>query len=165
MANNSIILKRYNKIQIERKASEAIKPGMIVELTSADKVKKHATSGGDVAPLMVAIEDALQGKSKTEAYVADDVVRVWIPQAGDEFLAILADGQNVAIGDKLMSNGLGYVIKHVVEAVTSADAQQANTIYSRPIVGVALEAQDLSGLEGSDSSLEENSQYIRVLVV
>lgn len=162
--NNSIVLRRYNKIVIEKAAAEAVYPGMILELTSADQVKKHATSGGDVTPLMVAFEDELQGKAKEEAYIAGARVQVLILQRGDMFLGILADGQNVAIGDKLMSNGLGQLTKLVVEQVNSADAQQVNTIYSAPIVGIAMEAQDLSALDGSNSSLAENSKFIKVMV-
>jgi hypothetical protein len=71
------------------------------------------------------------------------------------------------IGDTLESNGLGYLRKVVRtnESWESADSQQAHSLYSQHIVGVALEAQDLSALEGSDSSLATNSQYIKVRVI
>ena len=91
-------------------------------------------------------------------------MQVITPRTGDILLLLLADNQNVAIGDALESDGLGHVQKHTVESWNSADAQVAISVFSRPIVGIALEAQNLSTLEGSESSAVENSQYIKVLI-
>lgn len=163
MATNSIIVKRYLKIHEEFTALEAVKPGMLLILDSAKKVKKHNVAGGNVFPL-VAFEGELLGRTVNDAYEADDKVECLVPTRGDVLQLRLADGQNIAFGDALESDGLGQVRKHTVEALASADAQQVNTIYSNPIVGYADEAKDLSILEGSDSSLAANSQLIRVRI-
>ena len=160
----TIKLRLFTNIQDEYQANAWITPGMLVEIMSTGKVRKHATASGNVVPVMVAIEDELQGKAIDENYAATDKVQVITPRTGDILLLLLADGQNVAIGDALESDGLGHVQKHTVESWNSADAQVANSVYSRPIVGIALEAQNLSTLEGSESSAVENSQYIKVLI-
>ena len=162
---NTIVLKNYLKIFEEFEAHEGITPGMLLELNSDNEVQKHATSGGNVIPPIFALEDELQGKGIDDAYIAGDTVQCWIPQRGDEVLALLADGENVSIGEALESDGLGYLKAHTPESWSSADAQEANTVYSRPIVAIALEAQDLSGLEGSESSLATYTQRIKVKIV
>jgi len=162
---NTIKIKKYEDIIIEKAANAAITPGMLIELMSTDKVRAHATAGGNVIPIMFALEDELQGKDIDEAYAAADKVQCWIPRAGDVVLALLADGQNVSIGDALQSDGAGYLTKYVLESWESADAQAANKIYDKVIVGIALEAQDLSALDGSNSSLTANSKYIKIMVV
>lgn len=164
MIPNTIKVKDYLKVMDEYEANAAILPGNVVELMSTGKVRKHATASGNVA-VMVAVEDELQGKGVEDAYAAGDRVQCWTPQRGDVVLMILADGQNVVIGDFLESDGAGRVQKHTVETVASADAQTVDTIYSKPIIGMSLEAQDLSTLDGSNSSLEANSQYILVKIV
>lgn len=139
-------------VYIERLANAAITPGMLVEEMSTGKVRKHAGAGKDAFP-MFAIEDALQGRGIDDAYVANADVRCWIPRRGDEVYALLADGQNVAIGDFLVSNGDGFLQKDVktYESWESADSQHAESIYSQRVVGVAADAKNLLA-SGSDSS-------------
>lgn len=153
MAQNSIRVKNYLNVQEEKVALAAITPGMLLELTTADKVKAHATAGGNVAPRMFALEDELQGNGIDDAYAADDQVQVWIPQAGDQVYAILADGENVSIGDLVESNGAGYLQKHVAD-VESFESNEAGelTVYPEQIVGEAVEALDLSDSSGGESS-------------
>lgn len=152
MSYNTIKIKRYTNIEHEFEANAALTPGMVLELMSTNKVKKHATAGGNVTPL-VALEDELQGKDINDDYVAGDKVKVWAPNRGDEAYLLVADEETIAIGDFVESDGFGKVKKHTAETWASADAQAANTVYSRPIVGIALEALDLSTLpEGSESS-------------
>lgn len=171
MAYNTIKLKKYVDIIVEKEAYETITPGMLIELTSANKVKKHATSGGNVVPIMFAIEDELQGKDIDDNYVAGDKVQCMIARPGDEVYAVLSDGETVSIGDALDSNGDGCLQKHTVETWTSADAQEANTVYSKPIVAIALERKDLSGSSGEGSAGESSvsplgyNKRIKVMVV
>jgi len=159
---NTIKLKKYLDVIEEYEANAAITPGMLIELMSTGKVRKHATSGGDVLPVMFALEDELQGKGITDDYAAGDKVQCWVAQRGEIVQALLADGQNVAIGAALMSDGLGCLTAYTVNTLSS---DELAVIYTNQIVGIALEAQDLSGLEGSESSLAGNSQYIKVRIV
>lgn len=164
MSYETIKIKSYQDVYEEYDAVAALSPGHLVELTSAGKVQKHATQGGNALP-MFAIEDALQGKGILDDFAADDKVRVWIPGRGDIVYALLADEQDVAIGAFLESNGDGTLRAHTVETWTSADAQQANTVYSNAIVGVALEAKELSSLSAAGSSDTPVRQRIKVRIV
>lgn len=142
---NSIIIKSYTKVQEEITATAvAITPGMLLELTSAGLVQAHSSASGNVLP-MFAFEDDLQGKSIDDAYAVSVKVQVLIPRTGDQLQGILADGQSVAKGDFLESNGAGLLQKH--EAGSAAVVEAAN-----PIVGVALETIDISGSSAAESS-------------
>lgn len=144
MAYNTIKVKKYSDVIEEITAAGTIFPGMLVELTNADKVVAHNSAGENVLP-MFALEDELQGKGIDDSYVADDQVQVWIPYRGDMVYAILADDENVAIGDFLESNGAGYLKKHEADSAGAVEYPQA-------IVGVALEALDLTGDSSTESS-------------
>lgn len=102
----TIKIKNYLNIQEEYDANATITPGMLIEVISTGKVRAHAEEDGNVIP-MFALEDELQGKIISEDYDADTPVQVWIPQRGDQVYAILAQGENVSIGDFLVSNGDG----------------------------------------------------------
>lgn len=152
MAKKTIKLKAYGDIHNEYDANAAITPGMLIELMSSNKVRAHASAGNNVLP-MFALEDALQGNDIDDAYAADDKVQCWIPRRGDEVFAILADGENVSIGDWAMSNGDGYLKKMDVEEETWG-VSEAGSVVVRPesLVGQFLEAKDLSGSSGAESS-------------
>jgi hypothetical protein len=153
---NTVKLKNYSDIFEEYDAAAAITPGMLIELDTAGKVKAHATADGDVTPPMFAIEDFMQGKGIDDNYAADDKVQVWIPGRGDQVYAILANDEVISIGEKLVSNGAGMLKAHTLETVASAEDQAANSIYSAPIVAVALEAMDLSGSSDAGSAGESS---------
>lgn len=140
---HSVILKKYLDIINEFKAHAALLPGMLVSLNSDTEVLAHAVAGGNVTPVMFALEDALQGKGLDDAYAAGDQVRVWVAQRGEEVLAILADGESVSVGDALESAGNGYLRKHVVDSTGD---------YLFPIIAIALETMDLSGSSGEEES-------------
>lgn len=152
MAYNTIKIKKYVDIVEEYEAVSAITPGMLVELTAAGEVQPHSTAEGNALP-MFALEDELQGNGIDDAYAADDQVQVWIPQRGEQVYAIIADGQNIAIGDWLASNGDGTLREHVAE-IESWGVSEAGAVTVLPlqIVAQALEALDLSGSSGEESS-------------
>ena len=139
MANNSIIVKRLGAEVIEEitATAVAIKPGYLLELASATTVQAHATAGGNVLP-MFAIEDAMQGGAITKDYAVSTRIQVWVPRRGDQVYAYLADGETATAGDFLESAGAGALAVHA-----SDDSAAANV--TAQIVGVALEAVDLSG--------------------
>lgn len=145
---NSIILKNYLNIFEEKVAIGVITPGMLIEITSVDKVQAHSVSGGN-ALIMFALEDELQGKTINENYAVADQVQLWIPQRGDQVFAILQDGENVAIGDLVESNGDGTLIKYVADTHSSAEV---GTVIPNQIIGQVLEAVDLSDSSGAESS-------------
>jgi len=145
MANNSIKVKNYSNVFEEYDAVAAITPGMLIELTSAGEVQAHSTAAGNALP-MFALENELEGEGIGDAYAEDDKVSCWIPGRGDQVLGILADEQDVAIGDFLESAGDGYLQKHVSDEASAGEAIPSNVV-----VGIALEAIDLSGSSGEES--------------
>jgi hypothetical protein len=152
MAYNTVKIKKYLDIIVEKVANAAITPGMLIEPMSTDKVRAHATAEGNVIP-MFALEDELQGNGINDAYSADDPVQCWIPQRGEEVYAILADGYNIDIGDWLASNGDGYLREHTAET-ESWEVSEAGSVTVTPlqIVAQALEAVDTSDSSGGESS-------------
>jgi len=149
---NTIKVTKYNDVIIERAAAEAITPGMLIKLTSSDTVQKHNQVGGPVIPPMFALEDELRGKGVADAYASADQVQCWVACRGEVVQARLADGDTVAIGDAVASNGDGYLKKHGTSSVAAEEG----------IVGIALEALDRSSSSGADTNV---TGLFKVLVV
>ena len=118
----------------ERVANATLYPGHLVEVLSTGKVQKHSTEAG-YAERAFAIEDALQGNAIADAYAAADLVSINLVQPGAEVFAFLKAGEDVAIGEKLISAGDGTLIANGSET-SGATVQQ--------VVAIALEAKDLS---------------------
>ena len=155
---NTIKLKNFSDVNEEIVAAGTIYPGMLVERTSANKVQAHSTAGGN-ALQMFACEDALQGKTIDQTYVSTDPVQVWFPGRGDHVYAILADDNDVAIGDFLESDGNGYLQKH------AADVSDAPNVTNQ-IVAKALEAVDtLNSSAQSSASPLGLERRIKVQIV
>ena len=149
MAYNTIKVKKYSDVIEEMVASAAVTPGMLLIIESTGKVKAHNQADKDAFPIF-ALEDELQGKGIDDAYAANDPVQCWIPYRGDIVNAILADGENVNIGDPLTSDGYGRLKKHVTDV--GASAAELVSVYPLQIVGYAAEALDLSGSSGAEVS-------------
>jgi len=145
MALKSIKIKNFSDVNEEYTATAvAIIPGTLIAIDSSANVQAHATAGGNVLP-MFAVEDELQGKGIDDTYAASDKIQCWIPGRGDIVMAILADDEDVSIGDFLESNGSGLMQAH------AADASNAPNVTNQ-IVGQALEALDLLN-SSADSSV------------
>jgi len=157
---HTIILKNYGNNFDEKVAASTIYPGMLIERTSADKVQAHSTEGGNMQP-MFAIEDALQGKDIDDAYSADDQVRIWIPQIGDQILACLADGENISEGDYLQSKGDG-----TLEAFDASLAVVSGGEYMPASVRLrALESRNIATSSGGETGWSGGYNRIMVEVV
>jgi len=162
MAYETIKLKKYSDVIEEYEAHATIIPGMLLALNSDNEVLAHNVSTGN-AEKMFALEDELQGKGIDDDYTAGDKVQCWIAGRGDQVNALLRDEESAAIGDFLESDGEGRL------KVYGADIPDSSFyIYPLQIVGVALEAVDLSTLpEGSESSAggTYHNPRIRIRVV
>jgi hypothetical protein len=153
MANNynTIKIKKWADIVEEYVAAAAITPGNLIELASTGKVQKHSGAGQSALP-MFALEDEMQGNGIDDDYAADAQVQCWIPGRGDVAFAILADDESVSIGDFLQSNGAGLLKKYTADPDSSAESV---TDYNSQIVGIALEAIDISDSSAAESSGEQ----------
>lgn len=120
----------------EANADEAgIYPGMLVKMVSSGGVEIHDLEGGRCEALF-AEEDALQGKTVDDVYTIDNPVSLILPGLGCEIRALVQDGQVVEIGDHLISAGDGTLIR------LAGSSSGGENDY---VVGVAMEAKDLSG--------------------
>lgn len=99
MAYKTILLKNQEFCpQEESGAGEAgIYPGMLLEVATDGDFELQDESE-TIAPMLVAVEDTLQGKKISEAYSSGDrVLARWL-SIGAEFYGWLAPGANVSIG-------------------------------------------------------------------
>jgi formylmethanofuran:tetrahydromethanopterin formyltransferase len=156
--SHSVIIKKYSDCIEEFVANAAITPGHLVEVISGGKIRVHATASGNVFP-MFALEDELQGKGIDEAFSALDPVQVWIPTRGDIVNALLKDGETIVEGDFLEAYSDGTLRKYVTEHWLSTNV---GTVYPLVIVGVATEAVDLSGSDGTHPA---SGRRIKVRIV
>lgn len=109
--NQTIFLKGA----IGRRAEEArsvgtTKPGHLLEKVSTGKVQPHSARGG-MNSRMFAREDSYQFRGVDDAYAADEIVFYNEASPGEQVYARLKLGENVAIGDTLISYGDGTLAK------------------------------------------------------
>lgn len=155
----TIKVKGYLDVKEEYPAHDAtIRPGMLVELTSADKVQKHGTAAGPVLP-MFAAEDELQGHGIDDLYDTDDIVQVLIPTRGDQVYALLDDEEDITRGDFLVSAGNGRLQKYDAVAFSS---DEAGSVDANVIVGVALETIDMGS---STDEWPDTGRRIKVRII
>lgn len=123
--------------QDEAVAGEAgIYPGMLLQMKESSgtaQVIKHDTSGSAFAEALFAAEDALQGKTVDDVYTSGKIVTYLLPGKGSVVNARIAGGQNIHIGDLLVSNGAGCLIE-----VSTAESY----LEKEAVVAVAMENCD-----------------------
>lgn len=139
MAGRNSIVLRGDYMQKEGKASVAVKPGMLVEWDGAAILTtlgvRPCTKAGvglGATRKAFALENDLVGQGIDDNYDINDMCRYGVMNRGSEVQALLATGNNVAIGDALASNGAGNLKK----AATTVGADDEE------IVGYAMEANN-----------------------
>src|SRR2546421_6727758 len=138
----------------EAKATVAIRAGHLIEwdgsaaLTVRPCTKNPANPGLSPTRKAFALENGLIGKGvpvlptdTTQDYVVGDQVVYVVPERGAEIQAWLLTGQNVAIGDALVSSTTG-ALKKAVTSMGNDDEE---------IVGYAMAA--LNNVAGFDARL------------
>jgi len=157
----TIKIKKYIDIIEEYPAHDGnILPGHLLELRTDGKVQRHSDAAGNALP-MFALEDELQGGTIDDKYETDQPTQVWIPNRGEQVLAILKDDENVAIGDLLVSGANGELAKKKPQdSLDSATEDEPRM----PIVAQALEAVDLSDSSGAWSPTP-HSRRIKVRII
>lgn len=89
-------------------ASEAIKPGMLVERFNSGTThrwRKHTTAAGPCHT--VATNQSMMNLGVDALYAANDLVEVSEGGPGSTWWMLIASGANIAFGDKLESAGDG----------------------------------------------------------
>lgn len=107
LAFNRVDIDVDPKNRLEGIASGALVPGMLAKMDANGAYLAHATIYGKGELLVVGV-DSFQGKDLSEtSYAISSRVFMHVPDRGEKFLALIKDGQNIAIGDHLVSNGDG----------------------------------------------------------
>lgn len=143
---HTIVLRSNNPDNNMQRVREAIcqdavtiTPGMLLAWGTTTTVKPHATAAGHAEGRKIALEnpwsDHGTGPAIDHAYAAGETVGYIPAQSGDQFYMLLADGENVAKGDALVSDGLG-----ALQEQATVDA----SVITEAIVGFAAEAVDNS---------------------
>lgn len=131
----------------EAVSDAAITPGELLVWSSDDQLGPHATAGGNALP-MFCVEDPYNGDTTAAAidtdYASGELSRYVFAQPGDVVYAFLADGQTVAKGDALQSDGAGALTAHTARAVAESGSS-TYTIYVDGIVAYAAEDKTASG--------------------
>lgn len=128
----------------EAYAAEAgIYPGMLLTLNSSGKLAIHSTEGGVLGDeKIVAEEDALQGKTVDTVYTIDTIASYMIPNKGSVVNMLIEDGQDISIGDKLISAGNG-------KLKVTTDLESGETLAN--VVGISEANIDLTGSDSEDT--------------
>jgi len=118
-------------------AAGAITPGDCVKMAAAGTVTAGLLANGE---LLIAKEDALQGKTVDDAYASGDVVFTYIPVPGDVLSLRAAATQTIAVGAKCGINAGGQVASAGVGLV-ALSAVTSSTLGDRIKVRVAPQGQ------------------------
>lgn len=135
------------------KASEAIKPGMLVQLHTDGTLKKHATAKAATAAAF-AREMDIAGGSIDDAYEDSDTVLYSTYRPGDWVYSWLKAGNDVAAGALLESAGDG-----TLQALTAL-SQAGTSPFAVTVGGVAL----CRALEAVDNDPGTGGAAVRIRV-
>jgi len=105
---NTIVLKAKGH-HGEGVADATIYPGEAVELASDGRYDPQTSAQAEAlkGELLIAKEDALQGKGVGDAYAQDDTLFFYIPLPGDHVQVLVASGEDIDVGDLLVVEGGG----------------------------------------------------------
>lgn len=138
---NTIV--KGDPITKEAAAGGTLYPGYLVTLNSSGALIAHATAGGNAIPRFC-VENSDIGDGVDDTYASGDNCKYVVARPGDEIQARMATGQNIAIGDALVSNANGQLKEYTAATVTvdmsKTTSTYTETIYDTTIVGYALEA-------------------------
>lgn len=147
-------------------AGADIYPGHIGALNSSGNLIPHNVAGGP-GPLRVVLEDALQGKTINDKIDSGSMCPHYAGQKGDVYLFRIAAGQNIAVGDKLKSNGdgalsisLGQYLANVVADSSNITNTTVETTFSNgtyTIPANTLKAGDIIRVRGVAVVTAQNS--------
>ncbi len=126
----------YEFDDLTMKDSEAILPGMLVDIDSTPEVLKFATAEQNWTGF-VAFPSNDGNKGIDDAYADNEKVHVFAPPKGSIVRLILDAGENVARGAVLSAAAAGEVQAHIEQVMEGTGDINANAI-----VGTAIEAVD-----------------------
>ena len=129
-SNNTIVLKGKGHHD-EGVLGTVASPGMSISFEADGQYDKNtsATAVAIKEGLKIVKEDALQGKTVSDAYAVGDTVFFYEPLPGDHVQLLVLEDEAIAIGDKLVPGlaNTGTFIEAGTEATFTAEALEAVT--------------------------------------
>jgi hypothetical protein len=117
LANTIIKDTGFEGPMLERNTASgtSMRPGTFVRITNANEFNVQNVQGADV-PTLLLIEDKCQGDHTTgggvqAVYAAGSPARAEFPPAGALRYARIPSGQTLALGDSLIFNNAGFLIR------------------------------------------------------
>lgn len=145
--------RQFEDLQI---TASAVTPGMLVEINpTSEKMRKHATAGGNHSG-MVVLENPFAdttGQAIAFDWPTNSFPKYIVARPGDKLYMLFTSSTTIDKGDLVESAGDGTLQEHTADTVSGTASL---TVYSNQIVGVAWD--DLSSTTGSQ-------QRITVLVI
>lgn len=123
--NPKTIILAGDGVRREGVAGGTITPGMFI--SGPDSALVPHDDAGNFAQAAVALEYDLTGRGIDDDYSSGDQVLYSVLKEGSEVYAILADGQDVAAGALLTSNGDGKLKEAAATNFVVARAKEAKT--------------------------------------
>ncbi len=109
MASKTVTLRAAgSEIQELTSTAVTIRPGLLLELTSAGLVQANSSAQDAIAAPYFAQEDSLQGNDLDDLYAVSVIVKVLTGKRGARINAIA--GAAVAVGAAVSSDGAGRLI-------------------------------------------------------
>lgn len=133
--NYSIIIKDWTSVRDEANAAEVITPGQFVTKNADGEFKKNATAGA-AGPVIVALEDELQGKTIEDDYAIDAPVQGWYARRGAQVLAKVLAGFVPAVGDSVQISATGNLEVLTEAATTGSGTVDTITFPGTPVAQV-----------------------------
>jgi len=108
-------------------AIEAITPGMLLDYEDNSGALAFGVhdAAADVQQVLVALEQTFLNLGVDDAYAAGDLVYAAALGKGAQFWAIIPSGQNIAVAQKLQSNGDGKLKDATADTAAAAVAKFA----------------------------------------
>lgn len=154
MAVKEIVLKGAGILK-ELIAAAAITPGHLVERTSSNTLRVHATAGAQTLAAF-AVNNEVVGDSINDAYAASDTAHYEVLPPGCEVYAFLDIGENVAAGASLVSSGDGSLKAATTPSIISTNTGAVKDLDAAAATGVAVYAHidRADGVAGTFAHLE-----------
>ncbi|MDD3631055.1 MAG: hypothetical protein PHF55_08545 [Bacteroidales bacterium] len=162
---NTIVLKGKG-IKSEFLCKEDIYPGMLVELTAENGVIKlqKNTNANNLKETCFVTEYEAFGKTILDKAAAGDSAHVYFANAGDVIYARV--DSNVAVGDKLVSNGDGTLKKgDTANAVGTSTAIATGATYADVANGLTISNYGVTAIALDNAEEVENGIYFARVII
>ena len=163
---NTIVVKGKG-IKSEFLCKEEVYPGMLVELTAENGVIKlqKNTNANNLKETCFVTEYEAFGKTILDKAAAGDTAHVYFANAGDVIYARV--DSNVAVGDKLVSNGSG-LLKEVnaANATGTSTAITTEATYADVAGGLTISGYGVTAIALDNAEeIESGVYFARVIIL